>query len=270
MAACSSTTRLLALLGVAASLLVTTPAQADESCHGVPEFSMSIARFRYAINALSGEDAGSDLDRELGMEFRSRALAFNFTSHRCELAHGLELVDIQAPDYGDPDSRVYHFLGYRLANLAPGWSTHVGVRGLTLAAGDLTFVTPTAGARIYRDRMSVTIDIELPGLFAASLGERARRLTDGLLLSAIGVVQTSRRTRLEARATWRNYRGFGLSHDVTLAAGIGLAPVARDTIRGLPGFLGIGVRKRVTESDENTRVLLLVEFNMGAVGPWPH
>lgn len=245
------------------ALCLAVPAQADETCSGIPEFSMSLARFQYAMNAPD--------DADLGMEYRAQGLSFGFTSNRCQLAHGLELVDLQAPDYGDPQSRIYHFLGYRLAHLAGDMRLYTGVRLLTLASGELSFVTPTAGVHLTADRMSLAFDVELPGVFAASLGERPRALWDGMLFSVLGVYQASERIRLEARVRWRDYRGFGLTGDFTAAVGVGMAPVARDGMRGLPGFIGLGTRTRMqpASSQRDTQLLLLVEFAMGAVGDWP-
>ena len=250
--------RALPALLAAAVFASVSPALAEPSCERIAPFAMSLANFRYALHAPADDD--------LGMEFRGGALAFAFASNGCKLVHGAQLLDVQAPDYGDPESRIYHVLGYRLTRIGPWFHSHVGVRLLTFAGGALGVVTPTAGVRVTGERMSLALDLELPGLYAVSTGDRSRSLLHSAYLSAIGTIALSPRLRLEGRAAWRDYRGLGLTRDVTLAAGLGFAPVARDHLRGLPGFVGLGARGRTTGGETATQVLLLLEFNLGVGG----
>lgn len=252
---------LAAALCLGAMLTTSTSAWADESCAGIPEFGVSLARFRYAANAPA--------PGELGMDFEARALTFAFTSHRCSLMHSFDGLNFQAPDFGDGQSRIYHFLGYRLGLIQGDVAAYLGVRLLSLVSGELSFVTPTAGVRYARERLSLTFDVEVPGLYAFSLADRPRMALGGARVSARAMFDISARTRLEGRARWRNFNGLDLADDVTLAAGLGAAIVARDGMRGMPSFLGLGVRTRSFDTTTATQFLLLVEFDMAAIGDWP-
>ena len=262
MAAVSERTHRLPALVLAALLLCFWPdtAHADDSCNGVPRLAISMADFRYAMTAAS-ED-------QLGLDVRVGALAVSFTDRPCRWRHSIELLDWQAPDYGDPDSRVYHFLGYRLAHLEESFSSYLGIRLLTLTGDGLSLVTPTAGVRVFDERMSFALQVELPGAFAVALGDQQRAWLDGLLLSAVATRRLTERTRLEVRATWRDYRGLGQPRDLMLVGGLGVAPAARGPMRGLPAFIGVGARQRSRRGspDLDTQLLLLLEFDLGAVG----
>lgn len=267
MAFCSRVSRICGfsliafIVWAAVSLVWVAPARAGDACGDMPRFGVSMARFRYALHAPE--------DNELGVEVRARALSFAFANRACTMAYSGELLDLQAPDFGDPDSRVRHFLGTRVGFLDGDDVFHIGVRLLTWATDELAFFTPMVGARLRRGRFSFMMDVELPGIYGFNVGERPRSILDSLLASVVVETELSERLRLETRAQWRNYRGLGLTRDLTFAAGVSLSLAGRDGIRGTPGFIGLGARSRTDDNRSVLDLLLLLEFDLGAVGYWP-
>ncbi|MEO8701138.1 MAG: hypothetical protein ABI867_13900 [Kofleriaceae bacterium] len=198
----------------------------------------------------------------LGVDLSARTISVAWG--RCRgTRHRIEVSAFEAPDYGDPDSRFFHFGTYRLQWHDDDWSAYAGLTAVTLWAGDVRFATPVLGFRAWPGRdVTVALELESAGVFVAAYAGTARRIRDDLALEASAAWPASAAKRIELRARVRDYRIDDMRgvRDVTALGGVGLAYVVRSGMRGFPGFLGAGVRAR---EGEPTQLVMVVELALG-------
>ena len=199
-------------------------------------------------------------DGGLGADVSAHGLSV--TWGRCRgLRHRVEAFAFEAPDYLDPDSRFKHFARYELQWHAVDWSAYVGVRGLTVWAGELRFATPVVGFRAWPGHdVLISLELESAGVFLGEKHGGPRRLHEDLAFEAAAVWPATAATRAELRARIRDSRldDMRVVRALTATAGLGRARAARPGVRGVPGFLGIGVRR-----DEGTQILVVAELALG-------
>jgi hypothetical protein len=199
----------------------------------------------------------------LGVELSARSISF--TWGRCRgFRHHIEVSAFEAPDYGDPDSRFLHFGTYRLQWHDDDWSAYAGLRAVTVWAGDVRFATPVLGFRVWPTRdLTVAIELESAGVFAAAYAGTTRRIGDDLAVEASAAWPASSAKRIELRTRVRDYRIDEMRgvRDVTAIGGLGLAYAVRPGMRGLPSFFGVGIRAR---EGEPTQLVMAVELALAA------
>jgi hypothetical protein len=244
--------RIGVLVGVLVGALVGMPrAAVAEPCENT---GLAITMFQSRSTIEPAPDGG------LGADVSAHGLSV--TWGRCRgLRHRVESIAFEAPDYGDPDSRFKHFARYELQWHDDDWSVYVGVRGITVWAGELRFATPVIGFRAWPGHdVLLAVELESAGVFLAAKDGRPRGLREDLAFEATAAWPATAAMRAELRARFRDYRidDMRVLRDVTATAGLGLALAARPGVRGVPAFLGIGVRR-----DEDTEVLVVAELALG-------
>jgi len=232
-----------------ALLLAVARVAAAEPCEHT---GLAITMFDSRSTLATAPDAGLGLD--------VWAHGPSITWGRCHgLRHRIESVAFEAPDYGDPDSRFLHFARYQLQWHDDTWSAYAGVRAVTVWAGEVRFATPVAGLRTWPSSdLAISFELASAGVFVAAIeGGTRRRLRGDLALEAKAAWPATSATRAELRARVRDYRidDMRTIRDVTATAGVGLALAARPGVRGMPGFLGVAVRR-----DRATEILLVAEL----------
>ena len=244
----------LALL--VALLVAPRAAVAGDRCE--PGTLASLIDVRYGL-----EPAPRD---RLGLELLVRGIELSWGAG-CEVRrHTVQLTEAVAPDYGRPEQAVVRLGTYRLGWQGDGWTAYLGVRAAVRWGGHWRFATPVAGGSLSIGRALVRAELDLGGLSLLGLDARlARRRTD-LTLEASAVWPAQAATRGEVRLTVHDLAmgapdGSADVDDVTITAGAGLARAARDHLRALPGFVGLGARPR------DGAALIVVEWNLGVATP---
>jgi hypothetical protein len=194
-------------------------------------------------------DASQLGGESLGLEAAMRSFSGSWGK---TIRHRIELSSFESPDYGDQELMFGHFIRYDIAWRGDGVTLRGGLRGITMWSEELRFGTPAVAVAVAPvPRASLELEVESAGLFIASLRRETRRsLRRDLAAQVRGVWPTDRATRGEVRIRARDYTvtpdddmEVERHHrDVTITAGVGLAMVRRNGIRGMPGFLGVAVR----------------------------
>jgi hypothetical protein len=236
---------------VVAALAMATRADA-EPCEDALAISLFESRFVVAPRPTEG----------VGLDLAARAIGVTWGQCR-GLRHRIEALAYEAPAYGTPAASALHLGRYQLAWHGRDWSGFVALRPVTVWGGDVRFVTPAIGLRVWLDPdLLTTVTVESAGVFAASLDRKPRHHRDLAIEAALSFPARAR-TRAELRARLREYRFDQVDvTDITAIAGVGWALAARDGMRGMPGLLGFALR-----TAETTQVLVVVELGLG-VGPY--
>lgn len=244
------------LLLVVAGLVAAAPAHAEPGCERA--FTLSLLDVRYEV-------APAARDR-LGLTLVGRGGDIGWGRGCDQRRHRITATELDAPAFGTDETTVLRVGAYRRAWSGPGWSLHVGLRGLVRWGDGWRFATPVVGGSLrLGPRLLARAELDLGGL-ALLAGDVRRTARTDLTFDASVVWPDQAATRGELHARLRDL-GFGDGGEVrtvTVSAGIGLAWASREQIRAIPGFVGLAAERDGAAGEH--RLLATVAWSLGVTG----